>query len=49
METYIVKVNGEVFEVEIEKKGGSSAPAAPPEAPAAPEKKGAKGSGEPVI
>ena len=49
METYIVKVNGEVFEVEIEKKGGSSAPAAPAEAPAAPEKKGAQGSGEPVV
>ena len=47
METYIVKVNGEVFEVEIEKKDGSSAPAAP--AAAAPEKPKAKGSGEPVV
>jgi hypothetical protein len=29
METYIVRVNGEEFEVEIEKADGSAAPAAP--------------------
>ena len=47
METYIVKVNGEEFEVEIEKKGGSSAPAAP--AASVSEKKGPKAGGEPVV
>ena len=54
METYIVRVNGEEFEVEVEKKGGSAAPAAPAKAAAAAPKKaaaksGGKGSGEPVV
>ena len=54
METYIVRVNGEEFEVEIEKKGTSSAPAAPSAAPAAPERAagkagGGRASGEPVV
>ncbi|MBQ6314220.1 MAG: acetyl-CoA carboxylase biotin carboxyl carrier protein subunit [Mogibacterium sp.] len=55
METYIVRVNGEEFEVEIEKKGSqSSAPAAaeePAAKAAAPAKKpaAAKGKGEPVV
>ena len=53
METYIVRVNGEEFEVEIEKTGGSAAPAAAPAA-AAPKKEakksgGGKGKGEPVV
>lgn len=50
METYIVKVNGEEFEVEIEKKGGPSAPSAAP-AKTAPEtgRSGKKAKGEPVI
>ena len=47
METYIVRVNGEEFEVEIEKKGGSSAPAAP--AASSPEKKASKAGGVPVV
>lgn len=54
METYIVRVNGEEFEVEIEKTGGSAAPAAAaPAAAAAPKKAaksgGGKGKGEPVV
>lgn len=51
METYIVKVNGEEFEVEIEKKSGSSAPSAAPAAPseAAPKRSGVKPAGEPVV
>jgi len=57
METYIVRVNGEEFEVEIEKADGSAAPAAPAAAPvkaapakkATPAKAAGKASGEPVI
>ena len=55
METYIIRVNGIEYEVEVEKKGagGASAqkaPAAPAaKAPAAPAKKAAAGSGEPAI
>ena len=54
METYIVRVNGEEFEVEIEKKGGASAPAAASKAAEPAPKKAAakpagKGSGEPVV
>ena len=54
METYIVRVNGEEFEVEIEKTGGSAAPAAPAAAAAPAHKKeakksGGKGKGEPVV
>lgn len=48
METYIVKVNGEEFEVEIEKKSGSSAPSAAPAEPA-PKRSGGKAGGEPVV
>ena len=50
METYIVRVNGEEFEVEIEKADGSAAPAAPAKAAApAPAKAAAPaGSGDPV-
>ena len=32
METYIIRVNGVAYEVEVEKKGGSAAPAAAPAA-----------------
>ena len=61
METYVVRINGNEYEVEIERKDGASAPAAPaakpaaaPAAPAAPAAKpaaapAAAGSGEPVI
>lgn len=53
METYIIRVNGEEFEVEVEKKGeeGAAAPAAAPQPKAAaPKKKAAgKAAGEPVI
>ena len=54
METYIVRVNGEEFEVEIERADGSIAPAAPAKAAAAPKKAaaksgGGKGKGEPVV
>ena len=57
METYIIRVNGIEYEVEVEKKGDApaSAPAqkaqaAPaPKAAAAPAKKAAAGSGEPVV
>ena len=56
METYIVRVNGEEFEVEIERADGSAAPAAPAKAAAAPAPKkapaksgGGKGKGEPVV
>ena len=42
METYIVRVNGEEFEVEIERADGSAAPAAPAKAAAAPAPKKAK-------
>ena len=42
METYIVRVNGEEFEVEIERADGSAAPAAPAKAAAAPKKAAAK-------
>lgn len=56
METYIVRVNGEEFEVEIEKKGSQNnqAAAAPAQAAApraaAPKKAPAgKASGEPVV
>lgn len=53
METYIIRVNGEEFEVEVEKKdaAGSSvpspAPAASPKAAKAAKK--AAGKGEPVV
>ena len=52
METYVIRVNGVEYEVEVEKKAGgvSSAPAAAPKAaapaPAAP--KAAAGTGKPV-
>ena len=53
METYIVRVNGEEFEVEIEKADGSAAPAAPKAAAPAPKKAaksgGGKGKGDPVV
>ena len=54
METYIVKINGEEFEVEIEKKGASTAPSAASQAAAPAPKKaaaksGGKGNGEPVV
>ncbi len=55
METYIIRVNGIEYEVEVEKKGGSTAAPAPAAAapaaakPAAPAKKAASGSGEPVV
>ena len=51
METYIVRVNGEEFEVEIEKKGESAAPAsaASKAAAPAPKKSGGRASGEPVV
>jgi biotin carboxyl carrier protein len=56
METYIIRVNGIEYEVEVEKKDGATASAAPaPKAQAAapkaaaPAKKAAAGSGEPVI
>ena len=54
METYIVRVNGEEFEVEIERADGSAAPAAAPAKAAAPKKAaaksgGGKGKGEPVV
>ena len=54
METYIVRVNGEEFEVEIEKTGESAAPAAAAKAAPAPKKAaaksgGGKGKGEPVV
>ncbi len=54
METYIIRVNGIEYEVEVEKKDGA-APAAAPKAAApapkaaAPAKKAAAGSGEPVV
>ena len=56
METYIIRVNGIEYEVEVEKKGASTAapaakaatPAPAPKA-AAPAPKAAAGSGEPVI
>jgi biotin carboxyl carrier protein len=54
METYIIRVNGIEYEVEVEKKDGAAAPAAKPAAvapapkAAAPDKKAA-GSGEPVV
>ena len=48
METYIVKVNGEEFEVEIEKKSGSSAPSAAPTEPA-PKRAGGRAKGVPVV
>lgn len=54
METYIIRVNGIEYEVEVEKKDGAAAPAAKPAAvapapkAAAPAKKAA-GSGEPVV
>lgn len=52
METYIVRVNGTEFEVEVEKVGSDTAPGfaatpAPAAKPAA--KKAAGGSGEPVV
>ena len=53
METYIIRVNGEEFEVEVEKKSASSAapasqaPAASPRAAKAASKAAAKG--EPVV
>ena len=43
METYIIRVNGIEYEVEVEKKNGAAAPKA------APAKKAAAGSGEPVV
>ena len=55
METYIIRVNGIEYEVEVEKKSGASAvPAAKPAAAAAapkaaPAAKPAAGSGEPVV
>lgn len=56
METYIIRVNGIEYEVEVEKKNGAAAPAAKPAAAApAPKaaapapKAAAAGSGEPVI
>lgn len=55
METYIVRVNGTEYEVEVEKKGGSSAanaaaPAAEPQANSAKPKMSAPANtGEPVI
>jgi biotin carboxyl carrier protein len=53
METYIIRVNGEEFEVEVEKKGGSDGAAAPAsKAVADTAAKAAKksgGSGEPVV
>ena len=50
METYIVRVNGEEFEVEIEKKGGASDPQAAASAPKKPAgRAGSRASGEPVV
>lgn len=56
METYIIRVNGQEFEVEVEKKDGSGAQAQPaataarPAArPAAAPKSAAAGSGAPVV
>ena len=51
METYVVRINGNEYEVEIERKDGASAPAAAPAKPAAaaPAAAPAAGSGEPVI
>lgn len=55
METYIIRVNGIEYEVEVEKKGSSTAapaqsqPAAAPKAAAPAAKPAAAGSGEPVV
>ena len=52
METYIIRVNGIEYEVEVEKKGASAAQpasAAPAAQPAAAPKKAAAGSGAPVV
>ena len=60
METYVVRINGNEYEVEIERKDGASAPAAPAAkpaaaapaaapAPAAKAAPAASGSGEPVV
>lgn len=51
METYIVRVNGTEFEVEVEKVGSDTAPtfAAAPAPAAKPAAKKAAGSGEPVV
>ena len=55
METYIVRVNGTEFEVEVEKVGSdtaptfAAAPAAAPKPAAKPAAKKAAGSGEPVV
>lgn len=55
METYIIRVNGQEFEVEVEKKDGSgtqaqpAAAAAPAAKPAAAPKSAAAGSGAPVV
>ena len=54
METYIVRVNGTEFEVEVEKVGSDTAPTFAATAPAAPAPKAAApkkaaGKGEPVI
>ena len=57
METYIVKINGTQYEVEIEKKAGGSgqrsaaqsAPAAAPAQAAAPAASAGSGTGEPVV
>ena len=54
METYIVRVNGEEFEVEIERAGEGAAPVAAAKAAAPAPKKaaksgGGKGKGEPVV
>jgi biotin carboxyl carrier protein len=54
METYIIRINGTEYEVEVEKKGemggsGVSGAGAVPAAPAKAAKKSSGGSGEPVI
>ena len=55
METYIIRVNGQEFEVVVEKKDGSgaqaqpAAAAAPAAKPAAAPKSAAAGSGAPVV
>ena len=54
METYIVRVNGTEFEVEVEKVGSDTAPTFAATAPAAPAPKAAApkkaaGKGEPVV
>ena len=55
METYIIRVNGIEYEVEVEKKGAAgaapaqTAQAAPAPKAAAPVKKAVAGSGEPVL